>query len=148
MRRDPPAVALPPTSPEPVDDRADLSPDEGIDEQDDTDNSLIIVNSPTPPVLIVADDVRDVVPGGVEVVPRQQLFPVLDPGQNVAGVQRMNDEGTTATSPPLRRSDRVRRRPDFFNSYTHHISQQTANLAKIASFAQGLLVFLLTEGQI
>ena len=90
-----------------------MSPDEEIDKPDDTDNSLITVNSPSPPVLVVADDVPDVVPGDVEVVPRQRIFSVPNPGQNVAGVQGMNDEiaeGTTTASPPLRRSDRVRRR--------------------------------------
>ena len=69
LRRDPPAAApppeTPPTSPEPIDDRADLSQDEEIDEPDDTDNSLIIVNSPTPPILVVSDDVPDVVSGDV-----------------------------------------------------------------------------------
>ena len=146
LRRDPPAVApppeTPPTSPEPIDDRAELSLDEEIDEPDDTDNSLIIVSYPPPLVLVVADDVPDVVPGDVEVV-RQQLFPVPDPGQNVAAVQRMNDEGTTAASPPIRRSDRVRRQSDFFNSDTHHISQQTADFARRASLVQGLLALLL-----
>ena len=139
LRRDPTVVApppeRPPTLPEPIDDGADLISDEEIDEPDDTDNSLIIVNRPTPSILVVADDGPDVVPGDVEVVPRQQLFPVPDPCQNVAGVQGMDDgiaEGTTVASPPLRRSDRVRRRPDFFNSDTHHISQQTADFAQRA----------------
>ena len=101
--------------------------------------------------MVVADDVPDVVPGDVEVVPRQQRFSVQDPGRNVAGVQGIDDRiapGTTAASPPLRRSDRVRRRPDFFNSDTHHISQQTSNLAQRASLIQGLLALLLTEDQI
>ena len=83
LRRDPPAVApppeAPPTSPEPIDDRADLSPDEETGE----------------PVLVVADDVPyvHVVLGDVEVIPRQQLnlFLVADPGQNVAEVQEMKD---------------------------------------------------------
>ena len=91
--------------------------------------------------MVVADDVPDVVPGDVEVVPRQQLFPVPDPGQNVAGVQGMNDEGTTATSPSLRRSDRVRRRPDFLTPIIFHSRQ-------LISLVQGLLTLLLTEGQI
>ena len=64
-RRDPPAVVpppeAPPTSPEPIANRAALSLDEEIDEPHDTDNSLIAVDNPVPPVL-VSDDVPDVVP--------------------------------------------------------------------------------------
>ena len=90
LRRDPSAVVPPPEAPptpEPIATREALSLDEEIDEPDDTDNSLIIVDNPVPPVLVVSDDVHYVhcssnqaIVGDVKVVPRQQLFPVPDLG--------------------------------------------------------------------